>query len=43
MPKKLHDALKKRAKKLFGTTEGDRAGAYIYGTMAKLKKQGKIK
>ena len=42
MPKTLHDALKRKAKKLFGSTKSKRADRYIYGTMAKLKKQGKI-
>ena len=35
MPEKLEKALKKEAKKLFGTTKSKRANAYIYGTMRK--------
>lgn len=35
----MEDALKKTAKKLFGTTKGKKAGAYIYGTMSKMKKK----
>ena len=42
MPKKMENALKKTAKKLFGSTKSKRASRYIYGTMAKFKKQGKI-
>jgi len=38
MPKALENALKKKAKKLFGSTKSKRAGAYIYGTLAKVKK-----
>ena len=41
MPKKLHSALMKQAKKM--GLIGERKDAYIYGTMAKMKKQGKIK
>lgn len=42
MPKKMEDALKKTAKKLFGSTKSKRAGKYIYGTMAKFKSKGKL-
>jgi len=41
MPKKMHDALKKQAKKM--GLLGDKRDRYIFGTMSKLKKQGKIK
>lgn len=41
MPKKLHAALEKRAKKL--KLKGDRKNAYIYGTMAKIEKAKKKK
>ena len=37
MPKKIHDALRKQAKKM--GLLGDRRDAYIYGTLAKLKKR----
>jgi len=33
MPKKMEQALKKSAKKKFGSTTSKRARAYIYGTM----------
>lgn len=33
MPKKLEQALKKEAKKKFGSTTSERARKYIYGTM----------
>ena len=39
MPKKLENALKKKAKKLFGTINSDKSGAYIYGTMSKMKRK----
>jgi hypothetical protein len=42
MPRKLENALKKQAKKLFGSTKSKRAGRYIYGTMAKYKSKGKL-
>ncbi len=35
MPKKLEKALKKMAKKKFGSTTSERARKYIYGTMRK--------
>lgn len=35
MPKRLHDALERRARKL-GLT-GARKDAYVYGTLAKVK------
>lgn len=35
MPKKLERELKKKAKKLFGSTKSKKANAYIYGTMHK--------
>ena len=41
MPKKLENKLRKQARKM--GLLGDRRDRYIYGTMAKLKKQGKIK
>lgn len=37
MPKKIHDALKKQARKM--GLLGDRRDAYIYGTLSKLKKK----
>jgi hypothetical protein len=42
MPKAMHDALKKQAKKLFGSTKSKRASRYIYGTLAKFKSKGKL-
>ena len=36
MPKKLEMQLKKKAKKLFGSTKSKRANAYIYGTLRKI-------
>lgn len=39
MPKKIHNALKKQAKKM--GLLGDNRDSYIYGTLAKLKKKGK--
>jgi len=33
MPKKMEQALKKTAKKKFGSTTSKRARAYVYGTM----------
>lgn len=33
MPKKLEAALKREAKKKFGSTTSERARKYIYGTM----------
>lgn len=35
MPKKMEKALKRQAKKKFGTTTSKRAKRYIYGTMMK--------
>lgn len=35
MPKAMERALKREAKKKFGTTKSKRAGAYIYGTLRK--------
>lgn len=35
MPKKLEDTLKKKAKKLFGSSNSKRADKYIYGTLRK--------
>jgi hypothetical protein len=35
MPIKLERKLKKKAKKLFGSTKSKRARKYIYGTMRK--------
>uniref|UniRef100_A0A6H1ZP57 Uncharacterized protein n=1 Tax=viral metagenome TaxID=1070528 RepID=A0A6H1ZP57_9ZZZZ len=42
MPKKLERELKKKARKLFGSTKSKRASRYIYGTMAKFKAKGKM-
>jgi len=39
MPKKAHEALKKQAKKKFGTTTSERAKKYIYGTLNKIEKR----
>ena len=39
MPKKMHDALERQAKKK-GLT-GERKKAYVYGTMMKQQKRGK--
>jgi hypothetical protein len=41
MPKWLHDKLARGAKKK--GLKGKDAGAYIYGTMAEIEKQGGIK
>ena len=41
MPKALEDKLKKQARKK--GFKGKRKDAYIYGTLAKLKKKGYIK
>lgn len=41
MPKRLKEQLKKSAKKR--NLKGERLNAYVYGTLAKLKKAGKIK
>lgn len=41
MPKSMHRALKKSAKKK-GMT-GKRSGAYVYGTMSKAKKKAKAR
>jgi len=35
MPKVLETLLKKKAKKLFGTTKSKKANAYVFGTMRK--------
>jgi len=35
MPKKLHEKLKREARKKFGTTTSERAKKYIYGTLRK--------
>lgn len=35
MPKKMHQALKKTAKKKFGSISSPKARRYIYGTMQK--------
>ena len=35
MPKEMHEALQKEAKKKFGTTKSERARAYIWGTIQK--------
>jgi hypothetical protein len=40
MPKELHDKLNRRASKLKLT--GDRRNAYIYGTMQRIEKGGKL-
>ena len=41
MPKKMHEALKKEAKKKFGSTTSKRARKYIFGTMQKKEKINK--
>ena len=41
MPKKIHEQLKKRAKKL--KLKGKRKQAYIFGTLHKIKKARKKK
>jgi len=41
MPKKLHEKLKREARKKFGTITSDRAKKYIYGTLSKVKKNEK--
>jgi hypothetical protein len=38
MPKALEMKLRKGAKKLFGSSTSDKADAYIYGTLSKIKK-----
>ena len=40
MPKELHDKLKRQASKL--KLAGDRRNAYIYGTMQRIEKGGKL-
>ena len=35
MPKKMEEALKKEARKKFGSTTSERARKYIYGTLRK--------
>lgn len=37
MPKKAHEALKRQARKKFGTTTSPRAKKYIYGTLNKIE------
>lgn len=37
MPKKLHESLKRQARKKFGTTTSERAKRYIFGTLNKKK------
>jgi hypothetical protein len=39
MPKKVHDKLKRQARKK--GLKGERADAYVYGTMNKIKKKKK--
>lgn len=41
MPKQLHDKLARAARSK--GLKGDRAAAYIYGTMKKIEKEGGIK
>jgi hypothetical protein len=41
MPKRVHQKLKKQAKKKFGTTKSKRAKKYIYGTLNDIKKKNK--
>jgi len=43
MPKKLHNKLKREARKKFGSTTSTRARKYIYGTMNKIEKRKKRK
>ena len=37
MPKKMHEALKRQARKKFGTATSERAKRYIFGTLNKRK------
>jgi hypothetical protein len=39
MPEKMHRALKKTARKKFGSSTSKRAKRYIYGTLNKHKKK----
>lgn len=39
MPEHAHKALKKTARKKFGTTKSPRAKRYIYGTLQKIEKK----
>lgn len=39
MPKKMHRALKRQARKKFGTTASKRAKRYIYGTLNRYEKK----
>jgi len=41
MPKKLHDKLKREARKK--GLKGERAKKYVYGTLAKVKKASRAK
>jgi len=41
MPKKAHEALKRQARKKFGTTESKRAKRYIYRTLNKIERKKK--
>ena len=41
MPKKIHDILKKAARKK--GLKGDKADAYVYGTMSKIEKSKRRK
>ncbi|MEM2990858.1 MAG: hypothetical protein QXQ02_06715 [Halobacteria archaeon] len=41
MPKKLEEALKRRARKLHLT--GGRLNAYVYGTLARIKRKKRTK
>lgn len=41
MPKKMHEALKRQARKKFGSTTSKRAKRYIYGTMNKRRRKKK--
>jgi predicted dinucleotide-binding enzyme len=35
MPKKFEKELKKRARKMFASSDSERANAYVYGTLRK--------
>lgn len=39
LPEKAHEALKRQARKKFGTITSERARKYIYGTLQKIEKR----
>ena len=41
MPKKVHEALKRSARKKLGTTTSERAKRYIFGKLNKIEKRKK--